>query len=898
MEFTLGNKIFERGCVTVDGRMDEPVWQEAQAFTNFKALEANGGHIVEQQTCFKILPCADRLYIGVRCEEPDMEWILETTSSRSPLGVDSVEVFLSPSCSPFCFYQFFVNIKNVVYPFYYEESGFTQPDPYAPSIKTAVYTGDDFWSVEMEIPFTALYMTPNNIWQETWSMNVARTRNKNLPANVMIRQELSTWSPMNMGFFDSDRFTKMSGFPMRAIEDDVYISHAAAEMTEKTENGYTGLMKVVVNNAVGGEFTFTSEHSDPITVTLPDGGCEFAVPSHFTNINRQKISMSLTRNADGATFARVYPVMVTYEPVKVRFTLPEYRDNFYPGQDCSKIVGTALSEKPVTLKLVGPGIPEQVITPNADGSFCFETPGFEEGDAYLTASIDGFEITKKISRLAPTGRMMSWISGGNLIVNGEPVLRRNVYADGWRGGQILKKRYATEPQYQTPHVRKQPIGYIEACALIKGIDSAGGESHNDAMPSDALFRKMDETIEANKDLDFSHYYISDEPECRQVSPIWLRHVYEYMMEKDPYHVCLLASRAADMYVDCADWFETHAYLGVSTKADGTRTYQRPINTIGRFVDDIAKFNRPDKCIGFLPTAFAYKYLSRAMDYPTFDEMICHVWAAMIRGGKSLWPFAYMDFLDRAAMYEGNRYVFSTFEALEEFILHAKRTTILNTTEVEAATFDLPDKKMFVLMNKVAEPQTVTLDAISGTWCEFRHARDITTNTFELKPFEVIVGTTEDMSGDLPTYQEIKAICDNHDYKRTHSKNLLYERYDDMVVTTSASDRGNYKMFDGVFDNLAWECEITPGTRERFIHLDMSNIKPTFSKVVLAGWHMDGTLITAGTEGDMKTLEFADVKSEEYRVTYTLKAPVTADAIHFSFENQEKYLEVYEIELLA
>ena len=287
-----------------------------------------------------------------------------------------------------------------------------------------------------------------------------------------------------------------------------------------------------------------------------------------------------------------------------------------------------------------------------------------------------------------------------------------------------------------------------------------------------------------------------------------------------------------------------------------------------------------------------------MDYLTLDEMICHVWAAMVRGAKSLWPFAYMDLPDRAAVYEGNRYTFSSMDALQEFILHGKRTTILNTLDVEAATFDLPDKKMFVLLNKVGTPQSVTLDSISGIWHEFRHARLITTNSFELAPFAVVVGTSEDMSGDLPTYQEIKAICDNHDYKRMNSKSLLYERYDDMVVTTSASNRGDYKMFDGVLDNLAWECETTPGTRERFIHLDMSNIKPTFSKVVLAGWHMAGTVVTAGTEGEMKALEFADIVEEEYCVTYTLKAPVTADAIHFSFENQEKYLEVYEIELLA
>ena len=38
MEFQLDNKLFEKGCVTVDGRRDEPVWQEAKAFTGFTLL--------------------------------------------------------------------------------------------------------------------------------------------------------------------------------------------------------------------------------------------------------------------------------------------------------------------------------------------------------------------------------------------------------------------------------------------------------------------------------------------------------------------------------------------------------------------------------------------------------------------------------------------------------------------------------------------------------------------------------------------------------------------------------------------------------------------------------------------------------------------------------------------
>ena len=117
MEFTLGKKIFEAGCVAIDGRMDEPVWAEAEEFTGFRRPEAQGAVLAERQTSFKILPCADRIYVGVRCEEPDIDFVVKSAPERTAFGADSVEIFLSPGCTPFSFYQFCISVVNKVYAF-------------------------------------------------------------------------------------------------------------------------------------------------------------------------------------------------------------------------------------------------------------------------------------------------------------------------------------------------------------------------------------------------------------------------------------------------------------------------------------------------------------------------------------------------------------------------------------------------------------------------------------------------------------------------------------------------------------------------------------------------------------------------------------------------------------
>ena len=876
--------------IKLDGLMDEPIWSTVPEYTDFRVMPKNGGGLAECQTFFKILPLADRIIIGVKCLEPNMDYMLEHHARHGMYTSEHVEILISPAGSTTSFYQFFVRYGGEKICYFYEEGGNIKPDPYAPDWKTATYTGEDFWSAEVEIPLSSFYMTATNRWTDKWRFNMGRLRHKPNVGLTSGGEEISSWN--GQGFFEPQHFWVIENMPIRPAEDDVYMVTAIADMTEQTADGYKGTLTVKTSCGTDGEYTFTSDYAESAKVSLKAGEDEFTVPCFYPNTTRYFTTLCLTRVSDGKEFKRQYPVLVAYEPIKIRFTLPEYKNNFYPGQDATKIVGTAKATKPVTLTLEGPGIPKQTLTPDAEGNFHFDTPDFAEGDAYLTATMEGYETKKKISRLAPTGRMMSWISGGNLIVDGKAEFRRNIYAYSWRGGEALLRKFHGEDQYLTEHILKN-TGYIQPDVLIKGLNGPGGEGLRDEPISDALKAKVDEVMEAHKDKNFTYYYIYDEPECVNISPVFLKSLYEYISEKDPYHVCSIASRACETYVDCADWFETHAYLDINV-VNGERIFARPINTVGRYVDDIAKLNRPDKCIGFMPTCFAYKYLSLLADFPTFDEMIAHCWAAMIRGAKSFWPFAFMDMNDRASVYEGNRYVYSTVEALQEFLLHGKRTTILNTSDVEAATFDLPDKKMFVLINKVPTPQTVTLPEISGTWCEFRHARDITTNTFELKPYEVIVGTSEDMSGDLPTYQEILAICENAEYKRTHNKSLLFDRVSDIVFKTSALDRGNFKLMDGVYDDLGWEDGAKPGSRPKFIEMDISKVQPTFSKIVLTGWNLEDTVIKAGKAEALEVLEFTESHDSEFKYTYVLNAPVTPDVIRFEFNQTQT--EVYEIEV--
>ena len=870
--------------IVLDGRLDEPVWQTAKEYSGFKTMKSGGAQPIPVATSFRILSDKDCVYFGVRFDEPNMEQVRINMSKLSIWGSDHIELFISPSGDSFEFYQFLISINGESVCNFYSEGGNIKPDRYAPEWHSAVYLGEDYWSVEIAFPLTAFYMTPNSAWSDKWKLNVCRVR----PSVESKSARFYTWSDLVTKFLEPENFREVDGFPVRPAEDDVCICSAAVSISAKDESAYLGTVSVKINNPAETDYVFSSDCTEEKEITLQTGMNTISLPCRFAEEGRQSIALQLTRKADGKVFKRWSPVRVTYQPIKLTLTLPEYRGNFYPGQDYSKVVGRVEAEKPVTITLEGPGIGTKTAVPDCDGNFTIDTADFEIGEAMLTITDSVNTVTKKIRHLAPSEHMMTWISGGNLIVDGKPTIRRNLYGEHYHGGVAFNREFDNDNYHNTPMIRCQK-NFITPSRLMKGCDAPGGEATKDIRPCDEMFEKVAAVMDADKDRDFGYYYLEDEPECRNISPVYLKYLYDFIADRDPYHVILMASRGAGDYIECTDWVETHAYINPEVR-DGVRDYGRPINTLASYVESVAKQNRSDKCVGFMPTCFAYQYQSVFSDYPTFDEMICHTWAAMLGGGKTLWSYAYHDMNDRAELREGTRYVFSSFEALEELVLLAKRTELVHTKDVYSVLYELQDEKMFVLVNMTQQPQQVTLDGVSGTWHHFRHGEMISGNTFELKPHEVIIGTTSVKDAGMPTYQETVALIAKQEYDRTHGGSLLFNRHRDITVTATVPS-SKYKLFDGIRNNYGWECV---KKEKKFYEMNLSKIMPTFTKVVVNGFQIDDMEIKIRVGEELVVPAIAKKETEEFTTTFILEKPICTDVLRLEFG--ERIVELYEIEL--
>ena len=889
------SKMYPNHCITLDGRLDEAVWNEVPEGTGFTTRKILGGEQVKDQTFVKILPCENRVYFGIKCMESDMDFAKSFASANIYAG-NSLEIFFSPTNSTSEIYNLAMTIDGLSQVIYFVESG-NNKVVYQPDWKQAVYVGEDYWSAEIEIPYSALYHTPNELWSDKWLVNVIRNQpiREKLDTGYAQKQVFvgSTWSKIDKSYLEAVNYQHLTHMPVRLERDYIRYSGANVELNDKTDDGYVGTVSVSLTASTADTFVFTTELSDPVTVTLQPGPNTVTAPCLVKELKRYNLAMEFNRVDDGEVFKYYAPITAEFEPIRIAFTLPEYRTNFYPGQDASKIVGKVYAAKPVTLTLTGGGMETQTVTPDKDGNFTFETPDFREGtEAILTASTDSWEIKKTMRYLAPTGHTMTWVSGGRLIVNGKPVLRRHMTAPFYKGGEAFARRYSADNLHITQELVNQkftqPRWMIQGAEKI--VNSKIGEATQDRPLSEEMIRALDEHLEACKDEDFPLHYAYDEPEYNNASLIYMRQFCEYVAEKDPYHVIRICTHDPLKYMPYCDYVATDPYLGVRDDGKGHRYHGQPINTLKKFIDPFVELGRTDKFMGFATTCFAYKAGAADADYPTFDEMLAHTWVAVNHGAKAITSYAYHDLNDRPRLYEGTRYLYSSLEALEEQILTAEIKPLLCNDDIDAYMYEYGDNSVFVAVNMSDKPQKFTLEGIDGLWHHFRHNEMLSGNTFELKPYGVLIGTRQAVDVGMPTYQETQTLIDRLEAERMNSRSLLFEREKDITITASTNDWTKYKLFDGVRDNLGYEMR----GENLFVELDLTKVKPTFATIGVYGWHLEGMQIKLLINGQWITAEPATAKTEQFSAVFELTDSVSPNALRLEFPQQK--VELYEIEV--
>lgn len=194
-------------CYKLNGRpvmdgivKEDPQWQNIPSASGFAGFQKTKNIPAAKQTSFKIGYTDEALYIAVICEEPDIK--LLAPAKREVWANDSIEIFLLPKNAYGWYRHLAANPWNKRFT---ETCGIAEKGSGADVHSwwhAKAYSGPDFWSVEIELPFGLFFEFPQK--NDVWYGNICRSA---WAGNKVA--EYSSWAYLMKGFKEPNNFGKI-----------------------------------------------------------------------------------------------------------------------------------------------------------------------------------------------------------------------------------------------------------------------------------------------------------------------------------------------------------------------------------------------------------------------------------------------------------------------------------------------------------------------------------------------------------------------------------------------------------------------------------------------------------------------------------------------------------------
>ena len=209
--------------VSLDGSLDEPVWQSAAPITEFVQRDPTEGAAPSQRTSVRVLYDHDGLYIGVELFDTAPDSIVAQLARRDRhVTADRFMVFLDPYHDKRTGFYFAVNAAGTLY------DGTLYNDDWDDDTWDGVWDAKvrrtpQGWTVEMRIPYSQLRFERRA--QHVWGVNFKREIARNNETDYIV------FTPRNGSGFVS-RFPDLEGIadvtPARRLEILPYVTAKAA----------------------------------------------------------------------------------------------------------------------------------------------------------------------------------------------------------------------------------------------------------------------------------------------------------------------------------------------------------------------------------------------------------------------------------------------------------------------------------------------------------------------------------------------------------------------------------------------------------------------------------------------------------------------------------------------
>jgi hypothetical protein len=300
---------------TIDGVLDEAIWKEAQVLTNFSQYFPSDSEIAEHQTYIQAAYTDTHLYISIKAENPDNNFVASTLK-RDFFGTQSDNVsFLIDTFNDgtngfqFSISPFGVRREALIFNGGSRRDSFNRTWDTKWKGESKIY--DTYFTAEMEIPFNSIKFKENST---SWRFRAYRF---NIATN---EQSVSNRIPQNLiqadlGIMGKLNFEEPLGKSKTPINLIPYINAL-------TENDFVG-------KETNGSFKF-------------GGDAKIAVGSG--------LNLDLTFNPD---FSNVEVDRVFTNLSRFEFRLPELRQFFIDNGDLFGNLGSGRDDTPFFSRRIG-----------------------------------------------------------------------------------------------------------------------------------------------------------------------------------------------------------------------------------------------------------------------------------------------------------------------------------------------------------------------------------------------------------------------------------------------------------------------------------------------------------------------------------------------------------------
>jgi len=691
------------GPIVIDGRLDEPDWQQAAQHTRFLAYSAPGVQLADPQTTMQVLFDDRAIYFGFVAMEPLMDRlraaVAEPNADIEVYSDDSIELMLAPDPGADRYFHFVFNALGNYGDRLMQHAGAAADASWHAGLDSAGSRGPDRYTVEVRIPFSQLEFSVKV--GTTWRFQVARNR------RVLTGQPtISVFSKCTSGFHCPDEFAELNG-----MDADLrrYLCRVTSFQTKEifgaTADGSRARGEVYVENRSGAfvafEVTGKAWHGSAKPATFSARGglasgdsrsfpVEFVVPQD----GDYRMAIELRRLPEREVLqTRQMTVSTSSTPMKMVMRRPYYRQAIYPDQDIREIEVSLMSTlPPATWR--GKALRLCIVADDGrklanvdhrdlaklDRRWSLAVPRLPQGEYRVRAQImDGPREVARAERKLRVIRQTPFFyrvdEHGRLIRNGRPLLLLGI-----EGGFDFERLAAWGFNYTTliGHYRKTRTELVELVerasrhGMMVGFNVADWTvkdtwRHQPLPPEHR--KRLAEMVELSRGIEaIAMWMLRDEPECYNVLPELLEDTYRTLWEADPLRPvgitnCSLTGLLT--YARAADIRRPDPYPGFW---DDGSWFQEPTFVSDR-VDQI--FSTPaNRQICALPIlqAFGHGDTRPRRSGPSFAALRNMTWLAVVHGARGMSFYSWNGIMGSPGLRVGMPALLKEIRALEPFIL--------------------------------------------------------------------------------------------------------------------------------------------------------------------------------------------------------------------------------------